>query len=101
MKENQLKKEENEPETFPTSLHPHKLQIINCDDGWSCNGRSQPGGCQSKITGFSQTFGMTRYHCKACEFDLCEKCLNTPVEQLEKEQKKGNEEKDTKVEKYY
>ncbi|CAE7482474.1 Tiparp [Symbiodinium pilosum] len=44
------------------------------DNGWGCDGRSEEGGCASKITGFRQTKGMNRFRCERCDFDYCEKC---------------------------
>lgn len=46
------------------------------DDGWLCDARSSPGGCKSGITGFRQTKGMHRWHCKTCDYDLCPRCYN-------------------------
>lgn len=47
------------------------------DNGWACDGRNQPFGCFSKITGFRQTSGMNRFRCEneKCDFDLCYNCV--------------------------
>merc|ERR1711972_1115644 len=44
------------------------------DDGWACDGRSDPRGCVSGIEGYFQTFGMQRFECRICDYDLCEGC---------------------------
>mmetsp|Transcript_114110 Transcript_114110/g.227078 ORF Transcript_114110/g.227078 Transcript_114110/m.227078 type:complete len:722 (+) Transcript_114110:196-2361(+) len=54
----------------------HRLMALGTsrDDGWSCSNRCEPGGCLSGITGYSQTYGMNRFRCDLCVYDLCEKC---------------------------
>lgn len=45
------------------------------DNGWHCDGRADPGGCLSGITGRGETRGMLRFRCTSCDYDLCEKCF--------------------------
>lgn len=61
------------------SVHKHALIFNTRDNGWGCDGRRQPGGCKSKISGFSQTHGMWRYRCDNCDYDLCYKCLEAYI----------------------
>jgi len=44
------------------------------DDGWACDGRIDPRGCVCGIDGYFQTFGMQRFECRICDYDLCEGC---------------------------
>lgn len=59
--------------------HEHFLYPCFRDNGWSCNGIYFPGGCKSGITDYYQSFGMKRYRCNKCDFDLCDKCLHSRV----------------------
>eukprot|EP00928_Gymnodinium_smaydae_P031164 TRINITY_DN22964_c0_g1_i1.p1 TRINITY_DN22964_c0_g1~~TRINITY_DN22964_c0_g1_i1.p1 ORF type:complete len:638 (+),score=80.85 TRINITY_DN22964_c0_g1_i1:184-1914(+) len=61
-------------------LEGHLLQPLGLtrDNGWSCDGRKQPGGCKSGILGFHETKGQPRYRCSTCDYDLCERCYETP-----------------------
>lgn len=54
--------------------HAMTLLGLARDNGWGCDGRSQPGGCKRGITGFRQTKGIHRFRCEACDFDLCDLC---------------------------
>jgi len=58
------------------SIHPHPLHQINRDNGWACDGRKLPGGCKRGCSSFHQTWGWSRFQCEACDFDLCEGCMN-------------------------
>lgn len=64
---------------YLTTLHPHPLRLVFRDNGWACNGMKMEGGCKSGITAFGQSYGMKRYRCfqGECDFDLCEKCLDS------------------------
>src|SRR3989338_5377491 len=54
------------------TIHPHPLTILD-RGGWSCDGASVKGGCES--TG-SKPSGVVRYHCsQGCNWDLCDKCV--------------------------
>ena len=44
------------------------------NNGWACDGRSQPGGCVRGCTGFRQSAGWGRFRCNSCDFDLCDRC---------------------------
>lgn len=54
----------------------HKVDCLGCkrNDGWTCRGYD--GGCKSGITARGQTFGMERFRCKDCGYDLCRKCYD-------------------------
>jgi len=57
------------------SVHQHKLNFTNRDNGWACDGRNLPSGCKSGCTGFNQLHGQDRYRCEPCDYDLCSKCM--------------------------
>lgn len=56
----------------PTKVHQHPLNLINKNNGWSCDGRKCPDGCFNEKP---STVGLARYRCVDCDFDLCERCL--------------------------
>ncbi|CAJ1399876.1 unnamed protein product [Effrenium voratum] len=56
--------------------HPLTALGVTRDNGWGCDGRSAPGGCQRAMTGFKQSKGVPRYRCEVCDFDLCDKCYD-------------------------
>ena len=60
-----------------TSKHPYELELIARDNGWSCDGRTFPGGCVKRCTGMNQTAGWKRYRSveRGTDFDLCEGCV--------------------------
>jgi len=69
-----------DPKTYQQRLeakclkgHTLKLEPYNTN-GWACDGRNLPGGCKRGCTGFRQLVGVTRYRCKSCDYDLCDKC---------------------------
>ena len=64
-----------------TCAKNHVLENLGTsrDNGWGCDGRRQPGGCRSGLTGFRQSAGLRRFRCQACDFDFCEECY---LEQL-------------------
>ncbi|CAK9045407.1 unnamed protein product [Durusdinium trenchii] len=64
-----------------TCAKNHVLESLGTskDNGWGCDGRLQPGGCRSGLTGFHQSQGLRRFRCEACDFDFCEECY---LEQL-------------------
>ena len=54
--------------SLSVSLSPSLDPVLNAacrDNGWGCDGRSQPGGCKRGITGFRQTKGIHRFRCEA------------------------------------
>lgn len=57
------------------SCHGHALVQNFNDNGWACDGRLLAGGCIQECTDFNQTAGWRRYRCNACDFDLCEGCV--------------------------
>jgi hypothetical protein len=61
-----------------TCLKGHMLQAVgaSCDNGWRCDAHV----CKSGVIDFHQTLGMERFRCEACDFDVCRKCVKTPVE---------------------
>eukprot|EP00829_Urostomides_striatus_P012978 TRINITY_DN347_c0_g2_i4.p2 TRINITY_DN347_c0_g2~~TRINITY_DN347_c0_g2_i4.p2 ORF type:complete len:191 (+),score=43.16 TRINITY_DN347_c0_g2_i4:48-575(+) len=67
---------------FHVSVHEHDLFYIVKDDGWRCNGY-QFGGCVSGIKAPYETATMDRYNCKNCHFDLCKKCLEKHLCQIQ------------------
>mmetsp|Transcript_20713 Transcript_20713/g.51814 ORF Transcript_20713/g.51814 Transcript_20713/m.51814 type:complete len:397 (+) Transcript_20713:1185-2375(+) len=61
------------------------------DNGWSCDGRAFRGGCKSGITGRNQSYGVNRWRCEICDYDLCEQCYwlcCEGIEELEPERPK-------------
>lgn len=60
-------------------MHKHNLEKYD-NEGWRCNGKDFPWGCQS---GFTTTVpkgkGHKRWRCNQCDFDLCEKCVITNI----------------------
>lgn len=61
-----------------TCRNGHALKALGttADDGWSCDGHGESGGCQGGITGYFQSFGVCRYRCSfGCDYDLCQKCV--------------------------
>lgn len=54
--------------------HPLEPLGTTNDNGWSCSGQDEPGGCRSGTTGFDETTGMNRFRCATCDYDLCEAC---------------------------
>ena len=62
---------------FVDRKHPHPLSRYNCDNGWLCNGKYSHGGCKQNIQTYGQSYGMTRYRCDACDFDLCDLCYSS------------------------
>jgi len=63
----------------------HALVGVIADDGWACDGRTTvPDGCRSGVRGFHETYGMRRFRCEACDFDLCEKCCSQRAEMATK-----------------
>jgi len=56
------------------SVHSHPLFLIQKDNGWACDGRTEPSGCVKGCTAFNQTKGWKRYNCHSCNYDLCEGC---------------------------
>jgi len=61
------------------TCHPHPVFQINRDNGWSCDGIKMPGGCAKGCNGFNQTKGWHRYNCNACDYDLCEGCIEKHI----------------------
>jgi len=61
-----------------TNVHKHSLIFIDKtkDTGWCCNGKILPKKCFSGITDFKQSYGIPRFRCMMCDFDLCENCMN-------------------------
>lgn len=58
---------------------------VSMDDGWLCDGKKDPGGCKSGITGKNQSKGMRRHRCERCSpakettptdlaYNLCDRC---------------------------
>lgn len=47
------------------------------DDGWFCDGRSEQGGCKSGFSDEHQTFGIDRFRCEQCDYDLCGRCYRS------------------------
>merc|ERR1712232_1169848 len=63
-----------------TCRNGHALKSLGttADDGWSCDGHGELGGCHGGITGYFQSFGVCRYRCSAgCDYDLCQKCVES------------------------
>jgi len=44
------------------------------DNGWSCSGALELGGCKGGHAGFGETLGVNRFRCEECDYDLCVKC---------------------------
>ena len=65
-------------------FHPHKLKYVVRDNGWGCDGRRTEvfAGCKSGIEGFGSSYGLKRFRCEVCDFDLCEKCLIFGLSQI-------------------
>eukprot|EP01126_Amoeba_proteus_P062028 TRINITY_DN8381_c0_g1_i14.p1 TRINITY_DN8381_c0_g1~~TRINITY_DN8381_c0_g1_i14.p1 ORF type:complete len:761 (-),score=90.56 TRINITY_DN8381_c0_g1_i14:158-2440(-) len=63
--------------TFHHPCHPHPLTKNDVHNGWACDGRKLLGGCKRGITGWHQTAGVPRYRCDTCDFDLCDKCIES------------------------
>ena len=63
---------------YYTKVHKHPLVFLDktLDNGWICNGGKLKKKCFSGITDFKQTFGIPRFRCQKCDFDLCEKCMD-------------------------
>lgn len=61
-----------------TCLKGHRLEALGTtlDNGWACDARHLPDGCKSGITCFGQSYGVKRYRCAACDYDLCHKCVD-------------------------
>ena len=72
---------------FFTNLHAHPLLWVDRDNGWSCDGRKEIGGCKSSYQMYGSS-GAVRFRCTECDYDLCEKCLQSS----RTNEKKGNEE---------
>jgi len=67
----------NAPPKCEKSHEMEFLGVTQDSDGWGCDGRFQPGGCRSGITGYHQTKGVDRYRCQRCDYDLCKKCVES------------------------
>ena len=63
---------------YYSQVHKHSLIFIDKtkDNGWGCDGRKLEKKCFSGITGFKQSYGIPRFRCPMCDFDLCENCMN-------------------------
>lgn len=64
----------------PKCARAHEMEYLATSrdaDGWGCDGRFEPGGCKSGITGYHQTKGVERYRCEVCDYDLCKKCVES------------------------
>ena len=59
-------------ETCRTSVHPHIMQYMT-SISWSCDGKTLPHGCYSRISSFNAV--TPRFRCSQCDFDLCDKCI--------------------------
>lgn len=59
-------------------IHNHPLIFlgISQNNDWCCDGKNLIKKCFSGITGFDQTYGIPRFRCEKCDFDLCENCMN-------------------------
>jgi len=71
---------DEEHHNAPRCKRSHAMQYLATSrdtDGWGCDGRFQPGGCRSGITGYFQTRGVDRYRCDVCDYDLCRKCVES------------------------
>jgi hypothetical protein len=56
------------------TYHPHALEKYDNDNGWGCDGASQPGiDCPHSM---GETVGQERYRCtQGWDFDLCGECM--------------------------
>ena len=54
--------------------HELKSLGLSKNNGWACDGRHRPGGCKRGCTDFDQSDGWGRFRCRACDYDLCDKC---------------------------
>ena len=59
-----------------THMHPLVFLDKSFQNGWECDGKDMQEKCQSGITNFNQTYGIPRFRCEKCNFDLCENCMN-------------------------
>mmetsp|Transcript_165462 Transcript_165462/g.525935 ORF Transcript_165462/g.525935 Transcript_165462/m.525935 type:complete len:735 (-) Transcript_165462:136-2340(-) len=57
-------------------LRGHELHPLGRtrDNGWSCDGMRFKGGCVTGLTGKNQSFGVNRFRCELCDYDVCEQC---------------------------
>ena len=68
--------DENKITSFSISkYHPHNVNYIIRDNGWSCDGRKLFESCKTNLNVFHESRGHKRFRCEICDFDLCEKCL--------------------------
>jgi hypothetical protein len=66
---------------LPSHLHPltkHPEKKTNAGT-WNCDKIKGADRCLSGLTGFYQSKGIPAYHCEACDFDLCEKCMRADL----------------------
>jgi hypothetical protein len=73
------------PSGVPKCPAGHLLKPDSADNGWACDGRHLPNGCVRGCTGFRQSSGWGRFRCAACDFDLCDLCVEKLQERGAKE----------------
>jgi len=66
---------ESKDENIQTTWHDHHLFRSYVESGWQCDGRRKPGGCHRGE--FEKMLGIPRYRCERCDYDLCDKCVET------------------------
>mmetsp|Transcript_129797 Transcript_129797/g.361666 ORF Transcript_129797/g.361666 Transcript_129797/m.361666 type:complete len:358 (+) Transcript_129797:80-1153(+) len=59
--------------------HTLKLEALPASS-WICERQKDGTGCKSGLTNKSNTRGMPRYRCEACDYNLCEKCHKSRLE---------------------
>ena len=59
---------------YYSNVHPHPLIFLDKshDNGWSCDIKQ----CLSGAADDFQSYGLPRFRCAKCDFDLCENCMN-------------------------
>jgi len=69
---------ESEPgaEMISHPLHPHSLAKKTQVGSWRCDGMDRDGGCRGGITEYDSHFGVLRYRCSKCDYDLCGLCIS-------------------------
>ena len=61
-------------ETCMTTVHPHIMKYSK-SSRWCCNGRKLYQGCYFTDLSDYAFENKSRFRCKQCDFDLCDKCI--------------------------
>ena len=67
--------DEQLPQTFVVSSHPHVLTITRDKASWKCDGRKLPYARDDCST--SHTDDIARYRCNECDYDHCIFCVSS------------------------